>query len=385
MPLTNPIITLLFPHRDFPDRDYRRRGPRFIQQRNLRCSPRKRWRRPRPVKGKNPEDEGSIHRGDLTLKVLITDFNYPDVELERGILDGAGLELVEAQCRTEDDVIEAGRGVSALLTQYSRITARIFDALPELRLVGRYGVGYDIVDVEAARERGVWVANVPDYGTEEVAVHALSMVLSLLRHLPLYDRDVKAGRWHAASTGPLYRLKNLTLGVVGVGRIGGTLARRASPWFGRTLGCDPYLEEGAWPEGVEPASLEKVFSKSRVVSLHAPLTDETRGFIDWKLLEQMQDGSYLVNTARGGLVVMDDLLRALDQGPVAGAGLDVLPQEPPTPDHPLLSNPNVILSPHAAFYSLEAEKEVRTKATQNVVAWAREGRPLYPVVEGGQG
>jgi D-3-phosphoglycerate dehydrogenase / 2-oxoglutarate reductase len=316
------------------------------------------------------------------LRVLITDFNYPDVELERRILEDAGLDLVTAQCRSEEDVIEAAREVSALLTQYARITARVMSELPELRMVGRYGVGYDIVDVEAAHERGVWVANVPDYGTEEVAVHALSLALSLLRHLPLYDRDVKAGRWHSTSTGPLYRLKNSTLGVVGLGRIGGTFARRASPWFGRTLGCDPYLEEDAWPESVERASLEEVFSESLLVSLHPPLTDETRGFIDRNLLEQMPDGSYLVNTARGGLVVMDDVLWALEEGPLAGAGLDVLPQEPPPQDHPLLSNPNVILTPHAAFYSVEAEQEVRRKAAQNVVAWAREGRPLYPVVEG---
>ena len=249
------------------------------------------------------------------MKVLITDFDYADVELERHILEGAGLELITAQCRTEEDVIEAGRGVSALLTQYAPITARVLAELPELRMVGRYGVGYDIVDVEAARERGVWVANVPDYGTEEVAVHALSMALALLRHLPLYDRDVKGGRWHPASTGPLFRLKNLTLGVVGLGRIGGTFARRASPWFGKTLGCDPYLGENAWPEGVERASLEEVFSESLVVSLHPPLTEATRGFIDRELLGRMPEGSYLINTARGGLVVMDDLLRALEEGP----------------------------------------------------------------------
>ena len=284
------------------------------------------------------------------MKVLIADFDYGNVDIERGILEGAGLELVEAQCRTEEDVIEAGQGVSALLTQYAKITARVFDALPELRMVGRYGVGYDIVDIEAARERGVWVANVPDYGTEEVAVHALSMALALLRHLPLYDRDVKQGRWHSASTGPLFRLKNLTLGVVGLGRIGGTLARRAELWFCRTLGCDPYLEEDAWPEGVGRATLEEVFSESLVVSLHPPLTEETREFIDRNLLGRMLEGGYLVNTARGGLVVMDDLLWALDEGPLAGAALDVLPQEPPPPDHPLLNNPNVILAPHAAFY-----------------------------------
>jgi D-3-phosphoglycerate dehydrogenase / 2-oxoglutarate reductase len=319
------------------------------------------------------------------LKVLITDFDYADVELERRVLEGAGLELITAQCRTEEDVIEAGRGVSALLTQYAPITARVLAELPELRMVGRYGVGYDIVDVEAAREGGVWVANVPDYGTEEVAVHAVSMALALLRHLPLYDRDVKGGRWHPASTGPLFRLKNLTLGVVGLGRIGGTVARRASPWFGKTLGCDPYLEEDAWPEGVEWARLEEVFSESLVVSLHPPLTEETRGFIDRDLLGRMPEGSYLINTARGGLVVMDDLLWALEEGPLAGAALDVLPHEPPPPDHPLLSNPNVILTPHAAFYSLEAEEEVRRKAAQNVVSWAREGRPLYPVVEGKPG
>jgi D-3-phosphoglycerate dehydrogenase len=220
------------------------------------------------------------------LKVLITDFDYGDVDIERRILEGAGLEVVEAQCRTEQDVIRVGRGVSALLTQYAPITAKVLAELPDLRMVGRYGVGYDVVDVGAARERGVWVANVPDYGIEEVAAHALSMALALLRHLPLYDRAVRDRRWHPASTGPLYRFKNLTLGVVGIGRIGGTFARRAGPWFGRTLGCDPYLEEDACPEAVKQASLKEVFSESLLVSLRAPLTEETRGVIDRSLLER---------------------------------------------------------------------------------------------------
>jgi D-3-phosphoglycerate dehydrogenase len=319
------------------------------------------------------------------LKVLITDFDYGNVDIEHRILEGAGLEVVEAQCRTEEDVVEAGRGVSALLTQYAPITAKVLAELPELRMVGRYGVGYDVVDVGAARERGVWVANVPDYGTEEVAAHALSMALALLRHLPLYDRSVRDGRWHPASTGPLHRLKNLTLGVVGIGRIGGTFARRAGPWFGRTLGCDPYLEKDVWPEGVEQASLQEVFSESLLISLHAPLTEETRSLVDRSLFERMPEGGYLVNTARGGLVAMDDLLWALEEGPLAGAALDVFPQEPPPASHPLLDTPNVILTPHAAYYSVEAEEEARSKAAQNVVFWAKEGRPIYPVVEGRQG
>src|SRR5215207_8769644 len=224
--------------------------------------------------------KASTRRGDPTLKVLIADYDYGDVDIERRILEGAGLEVVEAQCRAEGDVIEAGRGVSALLTQYAPITARVFDELPELRMVGRYGVGYDVVDVEAAGERGVWVANVPDYGTEEVAAHALSMAFALLRHLPLYDRGVRDGRWHPHSTGPLHRLKNLTLGVVGVGRIGGTFARRASPWFSRTLGCDPYLDEEAWIQEVEPASLEEVFSESSLPPPHPPPTEATTRFVD---------------------------------------------------------------------------------------------------------
>ena len=319
------------------------------------------------------------------MRALIADFDYADVNIERRILEGAGLEVVEAQCRTEEDVIEAGRGVSALLTQYAPITAKVLAELPELRMVGRYGVGYDVVNVGVARERGVWVANVPDYGTEEVAAHALSMTLALLRHLTLYDRAVRNGRWHPTSTGPLYRLKNLTLGVVGIGRIGGTFARRAGPWFGRTLGCDPYLEEDAWPEGVDQASLQEVFSESLLVSLHAPLTEETQGFIDRSLLERMPEGGYLVNTARGGLVAMDDLFWALETGPLAGAALDVFPQEPPPAGHPLLNSSNVILTPHAAYYSLEAEEEARIKAAQNVVSWAQEGRPIYPVAEGRQG
>ena len=319
------------------------------------------------------------------MKVLITDFDYGNVDIEHRILEGAGLEVVEAQCRTEEDVVEAGRGVSALLTQYAPITAKVLAELPELRMVGRYGVGYDVVDVGATRERGVWVANVPDYGTEEVAAHALSMALALLRHLPLYDRSVRDGRWHPASTGPLHRLKNLTLGVVGIGRIGGTFARRAGPWFGRTLGCDPYLEKDVWPEGVEQASLQEVFSESLLISLHAPLTEETRSLVDRSLFERMPEGGYLVNTARGGLVAMDDLLWALEEGPLAGAALDVFPQEPPPASHPLLDTPNVILTPHAAYYSVEAEEEARSKAAQNVVFWAKEGRPIYPVVEGRQG
>jgi D-3-phosphoglycerate dehydrogenase len=180
----------------------------------------------------------------------------------------------------------------------------------------------------------------------------------------------------------LHRIRTLTVGIVGMGRIGRAVVERANPLFGRVLGYDPLLPDIAWPEKVERVDLAPLFAHSHVVSLHLPLTAETRGFVNRDLLRLMPEGSYVVNTSRGGLIHVDDLLQALDDGRLAGAALDVLPQEPPPPEHRILHHPNILLSPHAAWYSAEAEAELRRKVALNIVAWAREGRPLYPVVEG---
>ena len=317
------------------------------------------------------------------MKVLITDAEYPDIDdLERPILEEAGFELELARCRTPEQVIQAGRGADALAVQYAPITRDVLEELPEVRIVSRYGVGVDNIDLEAAQERGIWVANVPDYCMVEVAVHALAMALALMRHLPIYDRHVREGRWFYRSTGPLRRPSTMTLGVVGHGRIGGTIAQLAVPCFQQVLACDPYLPESAWPANVQPVDHEALFSRSHVVTLHVPLNEETRNMVDHRFLSLVPDGGYLVNTSRGGVVNLDDLLQALESGRLAGAALDVLPQEPPPADHPVLHHPRVLLSPHSAFYSLEAEEELRRKTILNVVAWAREGRPPYVVVEG---
>lgn len=317
------------------------------------------------------------------MKVLITDAEYPDVdELERPILESTGVEVELAQCRTPEEVIQAGRGASAFLVQYAPITREVLEALPEVRIVSRFGVGVDTVNVEAARERGVWVANVPDYGVEEVATHALGLLLALVRHLPFYDRMVREGGWHYESTGSLRRPSTMTLGIVGLGRNGRKVAQLAGPCFQQVLAHDPYLPDPAWPEDIGQVGLEELFSQSHAVSLHLPLTAETRNLVNRRLLAQMPARSYLVNTARGGLINLDDVLQALDNGRLAGAALDVLPQEPPPPDHPVLRHPRVLLSPHVAWYSVEAEEELRRKAALNIVAWAQEGRPPYVVVEG---
>ena len=316
------------------------------------------------------------------MKFLITDYDFPDVDLEIELFRDAGMEAATAQCRTEDDVIAAARGCQGLLAQYAPMNAKVFAALPEVRIVSRLGAGYDTVNVADARRHGVWVANSPDYGIGEVATHALGMAIALVRHLPWFDREVRAGNWHYAATGGLARASELTLGILGLGRIGKRMSYIARNVFGPVIACDPYLIDGDFPAYVTRVSKEELFRKADVVSLHVPLNDETRGLVDARLLSLMKKGSYLVNTARGAVVVLDDVLAAVDSGRLDGAALDVLPKEPPEADHPILRHPRILVTPHAAFYSVEGERELRRKAAQNLVDWAKTGRPRYVVVEG---
>ena len=316
------------------------------------------------------------------MKFLITDYDFPDVELEKTLFREAGFEIDVAQCRTEDDVIAAAKGCAGAVSQYAPMNARVFSARPELRIVSRFGAGYDTVNVNDARKHGVWVANSPDYGVGEVATHALALSLSLIRHLPFYDRDVRSERWHYLSAGPLRRPKGMTLGLIGLGRIGQRMAHLSREVFGAVLACDPYLPAGNFPSFVKSVSLEQCFRSADVLSLHVPLNDETRHLADARRIGLMKPGSFLVNTSRGAVADVNAVLAALDAGILEAAGLDVLPIEPPPPGHPVLRHPRVLLTPHAAFYSAEGEKELRRKAAQNLVDWARNGRPTYVVVEG---
>lgn len=303
-----------------------------------------------------------------------------DLELE--LFREAGMDVATAQCRSEDDVIAAAKGCDGLLAQYAPMNAKVFEARPEVRIVSRLGAGYDTVNVADARRFGVWVANSPDYGVGEVATHALGMALALVRHLAWFDRDIRGGKWHYASTGGLARASDMTLGILGLGRIGKRMSYVARNVFGPVIACDPYLIDGDFPAYVERVSKEELFRKADVVSLHVPLNDETRGLVDARLLSLMKKGSYLVNTSRGAVVLVDDVLAAVDSGRLDGAALDVLPKEPPEADHPILRHPRVLLTPHAAFYSVEGERELRRKAAQNLIDWATTGRPRYVVVEG---
>ena len=317
------------------------------------------------------------------MQVLFADHDFPDVDLERRIFADAGLDLELAQCRSDSQVIAAARDCGAILLQYAPITAAVVEALPSLGIVSRIGAGFDTVDTGSCSAHGVWVANSPDYGVGEVATHALALALASLRNIVRYDRDIEGGRWHYLSGGTLRRPALLTLGVVGLGRIGKRMAHVSRNVFKRVVAYDPYLIDGDFPAFVErAASLQALAAESDVVSLHTPLDATTRGMIDGRFFAAAKRGLTLVNTSRGAVVSLPDLLVALDTGILRSAALDVLPEEPVQSDSPLIKDPRVILTPHAAFYSEEAERELRRKAAQNIVTWYRTGRPDYPVVQG---
>jgi D-3-phosphoglycerate dehydrogenase len=316
-------------------------------------------------------------------QILFADYDFPDVDLERELFANAGLGLKLAQCKSDAQVIDAARGCAGILLQYAPITARAIAALPDLGIVSRIGAGYDTVDIAACEAHGVWVANSPDYGVGEVATHALALALASLRNIVRYHDDVRAGRWHYLSSGVLRRPAELTLGIVGLGRIGKRMAHVSRNVVKRVIAYDPYLIDGDFPAYVERTpSLEELAAQSDIVSLHTPLDAATRGLIGEPFFAAAKRGMTLVNTARGGIVNLPDLLAALDAGILRGAALDVLPDEPVPGDSPLLGDPRVILTPHAAFYSIEAEKELRRKAAQNIISWLASGKPEYVVTRG---
>jgi phosphoglycerate dehydrogenase-like enzyme len=316
-------------------------------------------------------------------KILFSDNEFPDLVAERELFGRHGIDVVVAQCKTEDDVIAAAQGCFGILLQYAPITERVVASLPRLGIVSRIGAGFDTIDTAACARHGVWVANSPDYGVGEVATHALALSLALIRNIVAYHRDIQAGQWHYLSSGELRRAADMTLGIVGLGRIGKRMAHIARDVFRHVIAYDPYLIDGDFPAFVGRApTLSDLFARADVVSIHVPLNAETKGMIDAKALAVMKPGSFLVNTARGAVVDVDDALAALDRGTLAGLGLDVLPVEPVPAGSRLLGHPRAILTPHAAFFSVESEKELRRKAAQNLVTWQKTGRPDYVVSAG---
>jgi D-3-phosphoglycerate dehydrogenase len=298
-------------------------------------------------------------------RVVVVDDGYDDYAIERGILAPLGADLVLVPCRGDAALVAAAIGeADAVLVRESPVTAAAIEGAPRLAGIVRYGIGTDNIDLAAAARRRIYVANVPDYGTEDVSDHAMALLLAVARRIVTRDAFVRAGGWFSGTREKVYRIAGKTLGLVGYGRIARAFECKMRG-FGvtRVLVFDPSAELTAT---VERGSLEEVCRAADYLSLHAPLTPETHHIIDDARLRLMKPTAIVVNTSRGPLIDERALAEALSEGRLFGAGLDVLEEEPARPDNPLLALPNVVLTDHAGWYSEESVAELQRKATEEV-------------------
>jgi D-3-phosphoglycerate dehydrogenase len=301
-------------------------------------------------------------------RVVITDANYPDLEIERAIFESANVRMDLLDAETPEDIIEGARGADGLVTQYATISESVFEAVPSLEVVARYGVGLDNVDVEAATAHDVYVVNDTTYCTEEVATHAVSFLLAALRRLPIYDASVDAGNWDWTEGRPISRLSELTLGLIGFGRIARQVAATMQTFDLDVVSYDPYASTSLFAEhSVEQVSFETLCERADAVSVHTPLTDETVGLVGRQAFERASVLEAFVNTSRGEVVDSSALASALDAGDVRCACVDVLPQEPPV-ESPLVGREDVLVTPHSGWYSESSIVELRHNIASNVVA-----------------
>jgi D-3-phosphoglycerate dehydrogenase / 2-oxoglutarate reductase len=305
---------------------------------------------------------------------VVTDHGYENLEPEERVLRPIGVELVDASGRDRASLRKALAAADAVLSQYLAIDAETIRVMARCLAVVRYGVGFDSVDLAAATEAGICVANVPDYGTQEVALHAMALLLAVHRRLSQYDAETRQGRW---IEGPdvvprIHRMSGRTLGIVGLGRIGKAVAALAAPLGLHVLAYDPYVTRTAAIEaGAVLVDYATLLRQSDFVTFHTPLNAETRHLLSEAEIRLMKPDAVLVNTSRGAVVDTAALARALREGRLAGAGLDVFEGEPLSPQHPLRSTPNTLLTPHVAWYSQESEQALKRMAAEEVARVAR--------------
>jgi len=311
-------------------------------------------------------------------KVLITDTPWESTAVEESILDEVGATLVRAEHGTEAELVSLAADADAILTCFAQVTPAVVAAGERLRVIGRYGVGTDNIAVDEATRREILVTNVPEYCTAEVVEHALGLLLSLARGIHRYDRAVREGAWSLEPGTPIRRVAGRTLGVVGFGTIGREMAARA-----RALGLEVVVHnvepEPAAASGFEPVGLLELARRSDFVSLHVPLTEETRGMVDAGFLAAMGPDAYLINCARGAVVDHDALVQALAAGTIRGAAMDVFEPEPLPADHPLLASERLLATPHVAYYSAESMHELARAGAENVGAVLAGRRPASTV------
>lgn len=318
----------------------------------------------------------------MVYRVVMTDHTFESLDIEEGVLADVDAEVKLVDGEDHDGPLtELVEGADALIVMYADITSAVMDAMPDCSVIARTGIGVDNVDVGAATERGIMVANVPDYCIDEVSTHTLALLLAFQRNVIFYDSQTGAGEWDVAAGPTMHRLSERTLGLVAFGRTAQEVARKATTFGMEVLAWDPYLDDEEIRDGgAEPIEdLETVLARADALSVHTPLNEETRGMIGTRQFERLDEEAVVLNVARGGIIDESALADALDAGEIAGAGIDVLTEEPPAPDHPLRARDNVVLTPHAAWNSVESMQELRRKAAGNVRAALDGEEPNYLV------
>jgi len=307
------------------------------------------------------------------LKVVITDCDHPSVEIEKGVLSKVNPEFVLAHCDTEDEVMEVAKDADGIINQYAPITRRVIESLNKCRVIARYGVGVDNIDVKAATERGIVVANVPDYCIDEVSTHAMALILACVRGITLLDSKIKEKKWDFTLAKPLFRTRGKTLGLFGLGKIARVVAQKASVFGFKIIAYDPYVS--GVDTGIKLVEFTRLLLDSDFISIHAPLTDETRHSFEENELRAMKKTAYLVNTARGSIINEKALYKSLKERWIAGAALDVMEKEPPDWENLLLKLDNLIITPHISFYSEESYVELKTWTAEAVLSVLKGGLP----------
>lgn len=313
-------------------------------------------------------------------RVVITDYAWPTLDEERRALAGLDVELVVAEQGDEAELLRLVPDAAAILTCWKQVTPAVLQAASRCRIVSRYGIGLDNIALAEATRLGIRVTNVPDFCRDEVSDHVLALILAWSRRIVAFATATSRGEWNLSAGNTIPRLRGQTLGLVGYGTLARALAPKAAALGLRILAYTPRLTaDQVVPWGEATTNLDQLLHESDYVSLHLPLTPATRGLINAARLRQMKPNALLINTARGAIIDEAALLTALRDGWIAGAALDVLSEEPPAPDHPLLTLDNVLITPHAAFYSTGAVAELARRAAEQVARVLRGEEPPHLV------
>jgi D-3-phosphoglycerate dehydrogenase / 2-oxoglutarate reductase len=312
--------------------------------------------------------------------IAVTDSVFPSLDPAKAALSKLNPTYRISKSANADDILAVAKDADAILVTYAKLTRDILSQLARCRAIGRFGLGVDNIDLVAAKEKGIAVNYVPDYCIREVSDHAMALLLALIRKIPLSNKLVQGGRWEMPAVVPIRRIEGTVLGLIGFGHIPRLVAPKAQAFGMKVLAFDPFAKPEDFKAAlVESVDFDTLLNKSDYVSVHAPLLPATRGMMNAVAFAKMKQGAYIVNTARGPLIDEPALIAALDSGQVGGAGLDVVAAEPLTKDSALLSRDNVIISPHTAFYSIEALEELQTKCARDVARVLSGEKAVYPI------